>query len=361
MKNSIDYLSQSPKYTSPSAVNSYFYKELDLKNQNISELKRRINELLNDKALMQKHINALQNRNYASHTQCEQNEISLRKEHEAEQTTLMNRINVLEKENTFLKQKLNKKETIENSLNDTIEHKLHKQEKQITNLNHLNQLKDKILFQMQNFYNKLNHIVNAETFRNNSYIKELDYKADDINEYFSKLNEIEYKVLLQMNYDSFHNNTNYFKGNNTPIVKHQQEQRHQVMNIRHDDNVMNDNDNKELPYYLKGTNYEKVINYMNNIEQCNNSKTCITHPQDCVANKYAREMKRLEKENNIKRIIREKEISPVEYAMKANVLSRTPPRDEDFISQNSSSMNYLKTVNSKQSNGHSRKNYNFYP
>ena len=68
-----------------------------------------------------------------------------------------------------------------------------------------------------------------------------------------------------------------------------------------------------------------------------------------------------EKENNLKRIIYEKEISPVEYAMRANVLSRTPPRDEDFISNNSSSMNYLKTVNSKQSNGHSRKNYNFYP
>jgi hypothetical protein len=365
MKNSIDYLSKSPKYTSPSAVTSYFYKELDLKNQNISELKRRINELLNDKALMQKQINALQNRNYASHTQCEQNEISLRKEHEAHQTTLMNRITALEKENTFLKQKLTKKETIANSINDTIEHKLHKQESQITNLNNLNQLKDNILFQMQIFYNKLNRIVNAESFRNNAFIKELDYKVDDINEYFSKLNEIEYKVLLQMNYDSFHNNTNYFKANNNTLVieqqqQQQQPQQQQVMNIRYDDNVSNVNE--ELPYYLKGTNYEKLINYMKDNEQYNRGgKTCITHPEDCVANRTAREMKRLEKENNIKRIIYEKEISPVEYAMRANVLSRTPPRDEDFISNNSSSMNYLKTVNSKQSNGHSRKNYNFYP
>jgi hypothetical protein len=168
-----------------------------------------------------------------------------------------------------------------------------------------------------------------------------------------------------MNYDSFHNNTNYFKANNNmPFIEQQQyqqgQQQQQFMNIRQDDNVSNDNE--ELPYYLKGTNYEKVINYMKDNEHCDrDGKTCITHPQDCVANKLAREMKRIAKENNIKRIIYEKEISPVEYAMRANVLSRTPPRDEDFISNNSSSMNYLKTVNSKQSNGHSRKNYNFYP
>ena len=260
----------------------------------------------------------------------------------------------------MLKQKLNKKETIENSLNDTIEHKLHTQEQQIAKLNHLNQMKDNLLFHMQIFYNKLNRIVNAETLRSNPYTKELDYTTDNINEYTKTLNEIEYKVLLQMNYDSFHSNTNYFKAN-TPVEHHyqQQQEQPQFMNIRNDAEDIHDND--ELPYYLKGTNYEKVINYMKDNNKRDNRKTCVTHPQDCVANKHAREMQRIEKENKINRIIWEKETSPVEYAMKANVLSRTPPRDEDFIPQSSAAMSYLKTVNSKQSNGHSRKNYNFYP
>ena len=85
MKLSLEYLSLSPKYTSPSAISTYFYKELDIKNQNIYELKQRVTELLNDKAIMQKQLDTLQNQNYASYTQCEQKAILASKENEQKQ------------------------------------------------------------------------------------------------------------------------------------------------------------------------------------------------------------------------------------------------------------------------------------
>ena len=51
--NSCTYQANSGNYTSPSAAYSYFYKELDLKNKQISELKARINNLLESKQSLQ--------------------------------------------------------------------------------------------------------------------------------------------------------------------------------------------------------------------------------------------------------------------------------------------------------------------
>lgn len=354
MKPSLEYLSQSPKYTSPSAISTYFYKELDIKNQNIYELKQRITELINNKAIMQKQLETLQNQNYASHAQCEQNTILASKENEQKQKQLINRINLLETQNTHLKRLLHKKHTPLNSVYDTVEYKMNKQQQEINILTSLNNMKDNLLNQMQSFYNKLNHIVNADLFRENPFTKDLNYKEDDIDLYYKRVNEIEGKVLLQMNYDAFHNDTHFFQlkiGNDNQNFSTESNIKEEI----HDEEI-----EEELPRHLKGTNYEKLINYMkkNNIDV---NQTCITHPQNCVLNQKARAKEQKYNEDNINDNGVNINIKVTNKTNKSKLLIRTPPRDEDYISPCTTTMDYLKTVNSSKTKGYSRKHYIFYP
>ena len=354
MKPSFEYLSQSPKYTSPSAISTYFYKELDIKNQNIYELKRRITELINDKAIMQKQLETLQNQNYASHAQCEQNTILASKENEQKQKQLLNRINLLETQNAQLKRLLHKEHTPLNSVYDTVEFKMNKQQQEINILTSLNNMKDNLLNQMQSFYNKLNHIVNADLFRANHFTKDLNYKEDDIDLYYKRVNEIEGKVLLQMNYDAFHNDTHFFQlkiGNDNQNFPTE-------TNIKEE--IYDEEIEEELPRYLKGTNYEKLINYMkkNNIDV---NQTCITHPQNCILNQKARAKEQKYNEDNINDNGVNTNVKVTDKINNNKLLIRTPPRDEDYISPCTTTMDYLKTVNSSKTKGYSRKHYIFYP
>ena len=213
-------------------------------------------------------------------------------------------------------------------------------------------MKDNLLHQMQSFYNKLNHIVNADLYRENPFIKDLNYKEDDMNLYYQRVNEIEGKVLLQMNYDAFHNATHFFQ-----IQKDNDDKQNFPTESNIKEEINDKGDEEEMPRYLQGTNYEKLINYMkkNNIDA---NQTCITHPQNCVLNQKARTKEQKSKENHNGFNINFK---VTDGTNKNNLLIRTPPRDEDYISPCSTAMDYLKTVNSTKTKGYSRKHYIFYP
>ena len=88
--NPMTYSSHTQGYTSPSEITSYFYKELDLKNKQISELKVRINSLLDNKQNLQSQIEDLKMKNYSLSSNCEQ---------ETQMTTIASQ----KKENELLK------------------------------------------------------------------------------------------------------------------------------------------------------------------------------------------------------------------------------------------------------------------
>jgi hypothetical protein len=157
-----------------------------------------------------------------------------------------------------------------------------------------------------------------------------------------------------MNYDAFHNDTHFFQlkiGNDNQNFPTE-------TNIKEE--IYDEETEEELPRYLKGTNYEKLINYMkkNNIDV---NQTCITHPQNCVLNQKARSKKQKYNEDNINDNGVNTNVKVTDKTNKNKLLIRTPPRDEDYISPCTTTMDYLKTVNSSKTKGYSRKHYIFYP
>jgi hypothetical protein len=175
----------------------YFYKELDKKNQYISELKTRINNLLDEKLSLHNEIEDLKNKNFqiSQNKNSENNQINIQSKNN--EKNLYKLIRNLQNENQNIKNLLNKKEGINNNFNSTYFSELNKYKKENDNLRILNAVKDNILIEMEKFLNKLNEICGTKL----DII--LDYSNDDIEVYFRNLKILEKKII---NYCKFEEN-----------------------------------------------------------------------------------------------------------------------------------------------------------
>ena len=180
-----------------SMISPYYYKELDKKNQYISELKTRINNLLDEKISLQNEIEDLRNKNFqiAQYKNDENNKMNIQSKNN--ENKLYEIIRNLQKENQNIKNLLNKKDDINNNFNSTYFSKLNNYQKEIDNLRILNAVKDNILIEMEKFLNKLNEICGTKL----NII--LDYSNDDIEVYFRNLKILEKKII---NYCKFEEN-----------------------------------------------------------------------------------------------------------------------------------------------------------
>ena len=175
----------------------YYYKELDKKNQYISELKTRINNLLDEKLSLHNEIEDLKNKNFqiSQNKNSENNKINIQSKNN--EKNLYNLIRNLQNENQNIKNLLNKKEGINNNFNSTYFSELNRYQKENDNLRILNAVKDNILIEMEKFLNKLNEICGTKL----NII--LDYSNDDIEVYFRNLKILEKKII---NYCKFEEN-----------------------------------------------------------------------------------------------------------------------------------------------------------
>ena len=180
-----------------SMTSPYFYKELDKKNQYISELKTRINNLLDEKLSLHNEIEDLKNKNFqiSQNKNSENNKINIQSKNN--EKNLYNLIRNLQNENQNIKNLLNKKEGINNNFNSTYFSELNRYQKENDNLRILNAVKDNILIEMEKFLNKLNEICGTKL----DII--LDYSNDDIEVYFRNLKILEKKII---NYCKFEEN-----------------------------------------------------------------------------------------------------------------------------------------------------------
>ena len=178
-----------------SITSPYYYKELEKKNKYISELKNRINKLLDEKLSLHNEIEELKNKNFQN-SQYKNNENNQMNQSNNE-NKLYKIINNLQNENQNIKNILNKKNDINNNFNSTYFSKLNNYQKEIDNLRIINAVKDNILNEMENFLNILNEICGTKL----NFI--LDYSNEDIDVYFKNLKILEKKII---NYCKFEEN-----------------------------------------------------------------------------------------------------------------------------------------------------------
>lgn len=339
--NPTTYSSTTQGYTSPSEVTSYFYKELDRKNKQISELKARINSLLDNKQNLQSQIESLKMKNYSLSSNCEQETQMTTIASQKKENELKEQINYLLRENEMLKQRCNQKEGAESNFQNTITYKLNQAKKEIDNLSVMNTYKDNLLSRMQDFYNKINNIAGTR------YNYTLDYCNDDLNLYMKRMKEIEDKAIQQLQFEDYHHGTAYFGNQNNNTSNN---------NIIGNTNLVVENNNGEQKQNIKTANQSQQIKKSKAPYKIYHSKTPQMNftPEERYVNKRSCDCA-------YKQCKSPSPKAPYKFNYHHNdtSLTRTPPRDEDYISPTSQKMDYLKTINEYGS--FSRKNYNFYP
>ena len=316
-----------------SAQSSYYYKELDLKNQQLDDMRKRLNNLLDEKQNCQNEIQNLKAKNYSINAKCEQESQMSTLASKTKEYELLSVIQKLQNENEFLRNRLNKKEETESNFEKTIAYKLHNAKREIDNLSVMNTFKDNVLERMQNFYNKINKMLPSPLNI------ELDFANDDMNSYGRKMKEIEERVLGQMQYDTFHNGTNYFRTVNTDGVNNIS---NQVNTNEQEPQIQNTN---STPKQLQAPKMN-MTSYKSSIKSKVNPPF---QPSELKCNKRFCNCSY----NGVKPQIIEHHNRQNKNKSSNFSITRTPPRDDDYVSPNSKKMKYLRSINSPT--GHSRK------
>jgi hypothetical protein len=168
---------------------SKYQKELENKDQQIIELQNKINNLLekqNQNFITQQHNNDIINNNQKFQNNELKSNISFQKN--ISQNHLLSLILILQQENTLLKNKLNKDHKIEDKYSDTVQYKLLRAKTEIENLTKMNNNKDNIIMNMQNFINNINILITNNKINLN--INQIGIKT-----FIDNLKELEQKIL----------------------------------------------------------------------------------------------------------------------------------------------------------------------
>ena len=193
---------------SDSSQLSYFYRELDKKNKQITEMQMRINNLIDEKNSLQIMIENLKSQNYNLGIANEKENNEMNYEYQNKINQLYQTINYLQNENTLLKNEINKKDKIEQNYNNTILKKLNQSRREIDNLSVMNTIKDTILRELQDFANELNNNIG------NKLNCELDFNNDNLYTFKYNLEQIKNKI-----YSNFSNVNNNFNNENNNLNK----------------------------------------------------------------------------------------------------------------------------------------------
>ena len=194
---------------SNSSQPSYFYRELDKKNKQITEMQKRINNLIDEKNSLQMMIQNLKSENYNLGISNEKENNEMNYEYQNKINQLYQTINYLQSENILLKNEPNKKDKIEQNYNNTFLKKLNQSRREIDNLSVMNTIKDTILRELQDFVNELNNNIG------NKLNYELDFNNDDLNTFRYNLEQIKNQI-----YSNFSNgNNNNFNNENNNLNK----------------------------------------------------------------------------------------------------------------------------------------------
>ena len=260
---------------SNSSQPTYFHRELDRKNKQISEMQTKINNLIDEKSTLQKTIYNLKTENYNLGILNENENKKTDFEHQNQINELFQVLNNLQNENYILKSQLNKKDKREQNYNNTISKQLNQAKREIDNLQVMNTIKDNILRELQDFINQLNQIIGDNNF-------ELDFNNDNINTFKSNLYQIKQRIFSRLNNNIQNQNlelpNNYNNENNINYTEKENKINNSNNNINYSNNNINGSRqnfsyeklpvNKDLSLYKRS-----ISNYSN--------KTVSKHIKDC--------------------------------------------------------------------------------
>ena len=267
-----------------------FCKEIQLKNKTIDDMQIRINNLMEEKMLLNCTIQDLQNQNYnlGLKNQQENEEMDFHIQNKINQ--LNQTINTLKNENNILKKHLNKKEKIEENYNNTISKQINESKREIENLKEMNSIKDNLLNDYHNFMYELNEIVGEKILN-----CELDYKNNNFEIYKNNFEKIKHKVLAYLNYDNFHRPyIQPIKIPNNIFYNDKNNENNYINNLKNENNILknNNNDLKNISEISKKTFSGDLIpprpdlilykrNDSNNTLNKSLSKDLNTHSKNC--------------------------------------------------------------------------------
>ena len=226
-----------------SSQSSYFYRELEKKNKQITEMQKRINNLIDEKNSLQITIQNLKTENYDLGITNEKENNQMNFEYQNKINQLYQIINYLQNENTLLKNEVNKKDKIEQNYNNTFLKKLNQSRREIDNLSVMNSIKDTILRELQDFVNELNDNIG------NKLNCELDFNNDDLNTFKYNLEQIKNKIYSEFSNNTINGNNNFNKENN---------------NLNKEINLNNNNSNKINNIIFQNNTFRNQ-NYKNDI------------------------------------------------------------------------------------------------
>ena len=328
---------------------SKYQKELENKDQQIFELQNKIKYLLQkqdkNEIISQNNKN---NNPYQKFLNKEPNSNTISFQNNISQNHLLSLIQTLQQENTLLKNKLNVGQKIEDKYTDTIQYKLISAKNEIENLTKMNNNKDNIIMNMQNFINNINKLITNDkinlninqigikTFIDN--LKELEQKI------FSKFEKMEKNSKIQSHID---------KRNRTFMQKQKTELRLNKFNINkkyYYQIPINKNVNKNLISNKSKTNKnlipKKSTNTTNNIcekcimnrkNQCEDIRCTTCRKKSKNNEKFYKERKRLRLKGFL-------------LTKPEGIFSRTPKKEHIKSKENKYYNEYLKNITSKNKN-----------
>ena len=226
-----------------SSQSSYFYRELEKKNKQITEMQKRINNLIDEKNSLQITIQNLKTENYDLGITNEKENNQMNFEYQNKINQLYQIINYLQNENTLLKNEVNKKDKIEQNYNNAFLKRLNQSRREIDNLSVMNSIKDTILRELQDFVNELNDNIG------NKLNCELDFNNDDLNTFKYNLEQIKNKIYSEFSNNTINGNNNFNKENN---------------NLNKEINLNNNNSNKINNIIFQNNTFRNQ-NYKNDI------------------------------------------------------------------------------------------------
>lgn len=149
-------------------------KDFDIKNKKMHTIK-----------------NIIHNENQNNNFQNNEHLMNISFQNNISQNHLLSLIQVLQQENTLLRNKLTIGQKIEDKYSDTIQYKLLSSKNEIENLKKMNARKDNIIMNMQNFINNINKIIT------NGKIN-VNINQIDINEFIINLKELEKNIISKL-------------------------------------------------------------------------------------------------------------------------------------------------------------------
>jgi len=164
---------------------SIYQIELEKKDQQIFKLQNQINSLIQNKnnfLFQSEKVNKLSQISHTSHDNSFQNNNNVN------HNNLISLVQLLQQENTLLKNKLNLELKIDNKNNNSIQYKLLCAQKEIEILTKMNNDKDNIIMNFQTFINNINKAISNEKIN-------LNLNLLDVKTLIANLKELERKII----------------------------------------------------------------------------------------------------------------------------------------------------------------------